>query len=67
MTRSVFYNTCLPPLQPIAPGIEADLLGMLQGMQPAQYENVINLLTNELGFNFRPFILVLDDFHVIQL
>ena len=34
--------------------------------QPAQFENVINLLTNELASFPEPFVLVLDDFHVIQ-
>ena len=40
---------------------------MLQGIQPAQFENVINLLINELASIPDPFVLVLDDFHVIQL
>ena len=39
---------------------------MLQGIQPAQYENIINLLTNELASIPEPFVLVLDDFHVIH-
>ena len=40
--------------------------GMLQGIQPAQFENVINLLVNELASFPDPFFLVLDDFHVIH-
>ena len=39
---------------------------MLQGIQPAQFENVINLLANELASISDPFVLVLDDFHVIH-
>jgi LuxR family transcriptional regulator, maltose regulon positive regulatory protein len=50
----------------IAPGIEEDAIGMLQGIQPAQFESVINLLSNELASFSDPFILVLDDFHVIH-
>jgi ATP/maltotriose-dependent transcriptional regulator MalT len=42
------------------------LFGMLQGIQPAQFESVINLLCNELASLSDPFILVLDDFHVIH-
>jgi len=48
------------------PGIEVDLHGMLQGIQPAHFESVINLLTNELASFSDPFVLILDDFHVIH-
>ncbi|MEI7988273.1 MAG: LuxR C-terminal-related transcriptional regulator [Chloroflexota bacterium] len=61
-----FLQYLLAALQPIAPGIENDLLGMLQGIQPTQFENLINLLANELASVSDPFVLVLDDFHVIQ-
>ncbi len=61
-----FLQYLLAALLPIAPGIEDDLLGMLQGIQPAQFENLINLLANELASNPDPFVLVLDDFHVIH-
>ena len=39
-----FLQYLLAALMPIAPGIEDDAFGMLQGIQPAQFENVINLL-----------------------
>jgi len=39
---------------------------MLQGTQSSQYENVINLLANELASIPDPLIIVLDDFHVID-
>ncbi len=61
-----FLQYILAALLPIAPGIEDDLLSMLQGIQPAQFENIINLLANELASISNPFVLVLDDFHVIQ-
>lgn len=61
-----FLQYLLAALAPIAPGIETDLIGMLQGIQPAQFENVINLLANELALSPDPFILVLDDFHVLH-
>lgn len=61
-----FLQYLLTTLLPIAPGIENDLLGMLQGIQPAHFENVIIQLVNELTSVSDPFVLVLDDFHVIQ-
>ena len=61
-----FLQYLLAALLPIAPGIENDLPGMLQGIQPTQFENVINQLANELTSVSNPFVLVLDDFHVIQ-
>ncbi len=44
-----FMQYLLAALVPIAPGIEDDAFGMLQGIQPAQFESVINLLVNELA------------------
>ena len=61
-----FLQYLLAALVPIAPGIEDDAIGMLQGIQPAQFESVINLLANELASFSDPFVLVLDDFHVIH-
>jgi LuxR family maltose regulon positive regulatory protein len=61
-----FLQYLLAALVPIAPGIEGDLFGMLQGSQPAQFENIVNQLANELASVSDPFVLVLDDFHVIQ-
>ncbi len=61
-----FLQYLLAALVPIAPTIEGDLFGMLQGIQPAQFESVINILANELASFSDPFVLVLDDFHVIH-
>ena len=61
-----FLQYLLAALVPIAPNIEDDILGMLQGIQPAQFENVINLLANELASFSDPFVLVLDDLHVLH-
>ncbi len=63
---SRFLQYLAASLQSIAPGIEDNFLGVLQGIQPAQFDNVINLLVNELASVSTPFVLVLDDFHVIQ-
>jgi LuxR family maltose regulon positive regulatory protein len=61
-----FLQYLITALAIIAPGIEDDAMGMLPGIQPDQCESVINLLTNELASFSDPFILVLDDFHVIN-
>jgi LuxR family maltose regulon positive regulatory protein len=61
-----FFQYLLAALVPIAPGIEDDLSGLLQGIQPAQFENVINLLANKLASSSDPFVLVLDDLHVLH-
>jgi LuxR family maltose regulon positive regulatory protein len=61
-----FLRYLLAALAPIVPGIENDAFGMLQGIQPAQFERIINLLANELASFSDPFVLVLDDFHVIH-
>jgi LuxR family transcriptional regulator, maltose regulon positive regulatory protein len=61
-----FLQYLLTAIRSITPGIGNDLLDMLQGAQPTQHENVINLLTNELASTSDSFALVLDDFHVIN-
>ena len=61
-----FLQYLLAALAPLAPGIADEAFAMLQGIQPSQYESVVNLLVNELASVSGPFILVLDDFHVIQ-
>ncbi len=60
-----FLQYLLAALVPFAPGIEDELQGMLQGIPSAQFENEINLLANELASFSNPFVLILDDFHVI--
>lgn len=61
-----FMLYLLAALTPIAPGIQDEAFGMLQGAQPAQFESIINLVVNELTSFQDPFVLVLDDFHVIH-
>jgi LuxR family transcriptional regulator, maltose regulon positive regulatory protein len=58
-----FLQYLLTAVQPVAPSIGGGLLDMLQ---PAQHENAINNLTNELASTTDSFALVLDDFHVIN-
>ncbi len=61
-----FIQYLFTALLPFAKNIENDMPGMLQGIQPAQFENVIALLANELATFSDPFVLILDDFHVIH-
>ena len=61
-----FLQYLIAAMAPFAPDVEAEAPGMLQGIQPAQFETVINLLVNELASIPDPFVLVLDDFHLIQ-
>jgi LuxR family maltose regulon positive regulatory protein len=61
-----FLQYLFASLAPITPTIQDDLFGMLQGIQPAQFNTVLNLLTSELALFSNPFVLVLDDFHVIH-
>ncbi|HLO27928.1 MAG TPA: LuxR C-terminal-related transcriptional regulator [Anaerolineales bacterium] len=60
-----FLQYLLTALLPISPDIEDELLGMLPGIQPNQVEDLITILVNELASVSDPFVLVLDDFHVI--
>ena len=53
-------------LQRLAPAIGSDLLGMFQGAPSAPYETLVTLLINQIAELETPFILVLDDFHVIH-
>ncbi|HSB00138.1 MAG TPA: hypothetical protein VLE49_05775, partial [Anaerolineales bacterium] len=61
-----FLQYFIAALQRVIPGIGADLLGMLRGMQPAPIDTFMNLLVNKITEHATPFILVLDDFHLIQ-
>ena len=54
-------------LQTIAPQIGAGVLGALQSPQPPPTEAILTALLNEITtVPDNPFVLVLDDYHVIQ-
>jgi LuxR family transcriptional regulator, maltose regulon positive regulatory protein len=61
-----FLQYFLTALQPIAPTPDLDLLDMLQGVRPAPLAAPLNILINTLAEHAAPFVLVLDDFHVIH-
>lgn len=61
-----FLQYFIAALQRIIPTIGADLLGMLRAMQPVPVDILMNLLINDISEHATPFVLVLDDFHIIQ-
>jgi LuxR family maltose regulon positive regulatory protein len=61
-----FFQYFITSLQKLIPDIGMDLPGMLQVAQPPSFDVLINLLINETTRQNSPFIIVLDDFHVIS-
>ncbi len=61
-----FLQYLIGAIQAAVPGLGNDSASALQGVQPGKYENAIDLLTNELSSVTGQFVLVLDDFHVIN-
>jgi LuxR family maltose regulon positive regulatory protein len=53
-------------LQTVAPNIGAGLLGVLQAPQPPPHESLLTSLLNEITTIAADFVLVLDDYHVID-
>ncbi|WP_310735537.1 LuxR C-terminal-related transcriptional regulator [Cohnella herbarum] len=63
-TRFITY--LIAALQTIAPKIGEGVLGVLQSLQPPPIESIVPLLVNEISAVPDPFVLVLDDYHVIE-
>src|SRR5947207_14088156 len=64
-----FLSYLIAALQTIDPHLGAVALTLLQMPQPAAAETVLTLLTNDVGIHGRDggdFVLVLDDYHVID-
>ncbi|HET9912356.1 MAG TPA: LuxR C-terminal-related transcriptional regulator [Anaerolineales bacterium] len=61
-----FFQYFIGALQKIIPDIGVDLPGMFQAVQPPSFDVLINLLINETTRQAAPFVIVLDDFHVIS-
>ncbi len=61
-----FFQYFITSLQKLIPDIGMDLPGMLRAVQPPSFDTLINLLINETTRQTAPFIIVLDDFHVIS-
>jgi ATP/maltotriose-dependent transcriptional regulator MalT len=52
-------------LQSIDANIGEGVIGALQSSQPAPPESILTALLNELTAITRPFVLVLDDYHLL--
>jgi LuxR family maltose regulon positive regulatory protein len=61
-----FLQYLLTALQTIVPAIRLDLLDMVEGIQPASVQAIIKILINEIARQDSRFVLVMDDFHLIQ-
>ena len=59
-----FLQYLLTALQKVVPGIQTEMLSTLRG--PASFQTLLNTMYNEISKGNKPFILVLDDFHVLQ-
>jgi LuxR family maltose regulon positive regulatory protein len=61
-----FLTYFVAALQTIAPTIGAGVLGVLQSPQPPPTESILTALLNDIATVPDTFILVLDDYHVID-
>ena len=61
-----FLTYLVAAVQTIAPTIGAGVLAALQAPQPPPSEAILTALLNEITTISTPFILVLDDYHVIE-
>ena len=63
-TRFLAYLTAA--VQTVAPGVGAGVLSALRSPQPPPLEAILIALVNEIAALPAPFVLVLDDYHVIE-
>ena len=61
-----FLTYFITALQTIAPNIGAGVLGVLQAPQPPPTESILTTLLNEITTIPDDFILVLDDYHMVD-
>ena len=61
-----FLTYLVAALQTIAPNIGEGVLGVLQSPQPPPTEAILTALLNEIATVPDDFVLVLDDYHVID-
>ncbi|HKY53044.1 MAG TPA: LuxR C-terminal-related transcriptional regulator [Anaerolineales bacterium] len=61
-----FLTYLITALQTVGVNLEAGLLGVLQSPQPPSAESILTTLLNEITTIPNDFILVLDDYHVID-
>jgi LuxR family maltose regulon positive regulatory protein len=63
---TLFLTYLVAALQTLAPSIGAGVLGALHSPQPPPAETLLTALLNDLSTIRDPFVLVLDDYHVIE-
>ena len=61
-----FLTYLVTALRTIAPQLGAGVLGVLQSPQPPPTESLLTALLNEITTLPHPFLLVLDDYHLIE-
>ena len=61
-----FFQYLLACLDAILPGTLHDLVPLLQSPEPPSFETILTPLANALAENKQDFVLVLDDYHVIE-
>src|SRR5438445_1196505 len=61
-----FLTYLVAALQTIAPNIGEGVLGVLQSLQPPPTETILTALLNEITTIPDHFVLVLDDYHVLD-
>lgn len=60
-----FLTYLVAALQTVCPALGEGVLHLLQSAQPPPLEALLTLLLNEIAARSTPFILVLDDYHLI--
>jgi LuxR family maltose regulon positive regulatory protein len=61
-----FLQYLLTAIHEVVPTVHADLLEMVDGTQLASFQAIVGILINEIAGQSRRFVLVMDDFHLIQ-
>jgi LuxR family maltose regulon positive regulatory protein len=61
-----FLQYLLTALHEVIPSVRSDLLDMVDGVQLASFQAVMGILINEITKQTSRFVLVMDDFHLIQ-
>lgn len=61
-----FLSYLVAALQRVNAQVGAGVLGMLQGAQPTPMESILATLLNEIATLSEHFVVVLDDYHVIE-
>jgi LuxR family maltose regulon positive regulatory protein len=61
-----FLTYLVAAVQTIAPTIGEEVLGVLQSSQPPPAEAIVTVLLNDLSTIQDPFVLVLDDYHLLN-